>query len=180
LFLDGYADKQKSSNDAFLGIFWQKENQGVPHSSAVTEKKRKVAANGVEGENNSLLLSETLCSSNGQAESCVSQQEENQANSIKNWEEGKMTCEQVEALLSTKILGKTKFDLKVPVFPRLTAIFMALLLSAFYFKVYVFEHCYHSPQQKNFRNFSAGLWSFCRLILLSITISKCMNTLGVY
>ena len=80
-------------------------------SSAATEKKRKV--NGVEGENNPSQSNEVLCPSNGQADSCISQQEENQANLIKNWEEGKMSNEQVEALLNTKILGKTKFDLKV-------------------------------------------------------------------
>ena len=82
-------------------------------SSAATEKKRKVLVNGVEGENNPSQCNEVLCPSNGQADSCISQQEENQANLIKESEEGKMSSEQVEALLSTKILGKTKFDLKV-------------------------------------------------------------------
>ena len=90
----------------FFGIFYlnQKENENI-----VPSKKRRLNGlnpTGLEAENHS---HEVLCSSNGHTEPHISQQND----SSKEWEEGRMASELVESLLSTKILGKSKFDLKV-------------------------------------------------------------------
>ena len=90
----------------FFGIFYlnQKENENI-----VPSKKRRLNGpipSGLEAENHS---HEVLCSSNGRTEPPISQQNDKP----KEWDEGRMASELVESLLTTKILGKSKFDLKV-------------------------------------------------------------------
>nr|AMS24245.1 kinesin 14-Ib protein [Marsilea vestita] len=74
----------------------QKENDAA---AALPEKKRKAE---VEGK-----APDVLCPANGHTEPSAQQPDDTGC-----WEEGKMSSEQVEALLNTKILGKSKFDLK--------------------------------------------------------------------
>ncbi|KAH7282430.1 hypothetical protein KP509_35G030400 [Ceratopteris richardii] len=89
----------------------QKENEGLGQPP---EKKTKFNSSGACPIASTDQSRDVLCPSNGQTETCVSQQAvSEQAPNLKaEVDDVKMTKEQVEALLNTKILGKSKFDLK--------------------------------------------------------------------